>query len=110
MNNHLLNINILEHPTNRNKTVFFYTEQQHSDYFKSLLQENGITYEFQFDDQEKKYYFGINKALDKQSKKLNYLVFAKFRKPFINNVFGKYLLLGITLLFIFLAIVGYIIS
>ncbi len=110
MNNRLLNINILDHPTNRNMTVYFYTKKDHSDYFKELLTAEGITYEFQYDEEEGKYYFGIQKSDQRISKKLNYLVFAKFRKPFIESNFGKFLLLGITLLFIILSIIGYILT
>ena len=110
MNRHILNINILDHPTNRNTIVYFYTENLHSQYFKSLLTENSISFEYQFDEEEKKHYFGIKRTDDKKVKTLNYLVFAKFRKPFINNPVAKYLLVSLTLLFIILAIIGFLIS
>ena len=67
-----------------------------------------IVYEFQFDEAESKFYFGIEKRFESLSKKLNYLVFAKYREPFISSSIGKFLLIGLTLLFIILAIVGYI--
>ena len=110
MNNRLLNINILDHPSNRNTLVIFYTEKRHSDYFKQLLKENDISYEFQIDEEEDRYYFGINKPDQKVARKLNFLVFAKYRKPFINSKAGRFLLVGITLLFIILAFIGYIIN
>lgn len=108
MNNRLLHINVLDHPTNRNKTVFFYTEEEHANYFKALLNEQNIPYEFQVDDEDGKFYFGISRSNVRLGKKLNFLVFARYRKPFINNVLGKYILLSITLIFIILAIIGYI--
>ena len=110
MNHHLLNINIKDHPTNRNITVFFYTEVTHSDYYKTLLKENNISFEYQYDEEGEKHYFGINKVNNKLAKKLNYLVFAKYRKPFIPSSTGKLLLIGITLFFIILAVTGYIIT
>ena len=108
MNNRLLNINILDHPSNRNMLVFFYTDDEHSEYYKSLLKAEGISFEYQFDDEERKHYFGIQKLNQKKARKLNYLVFAKYRKPFITSKTAKYLLIGITSLFIILAIVGYL--
>jgi hypothetical protein len=72
------------------------------------LKENNIVFEYQFDDEEEKHYFGINKTNNKLAKKLNYLVFAKYRKPFIPSSTGKFLLIGITLFFIILAVIGYI--
>lgn len=108
MNNRLLNINIQDHPTNHNIVVFFYTEINHSEYYKVLLKENNISYEYQFDDEENKHYFGVNKVNNKLAKKLNYLVFAKYRAPFISSSIGKFLLIGITLFFIILSIIGYL--
>lgn len=110
MNKHLLNINILDHPTNRNTIVYFFTEVIHSQYFKTLLTENSISFEYQFDEEEEKHYFGISKTDNKKVKTLNYLVFAKFRKPFINNRTAGYMLVGFTLLFIILALIGFLIS
>jgi len=108
LNSRLLHINILDHPSNRNQIVFFFTENDHSDYFKQLLKEKNIEYEFQYDEGEKKYYFGISRRFESKCVKLNYLVFAKFREPFISSRIAKFLLIGVTLLFIILAIIGYI--
>ena len=104
----MLNINILDHPTNRNISVFFYTESIHSDYFKELLKSNSITYEFQVDESDGKFYFGVDKRDFKTARKLNFLVFAKFRKPFIAYAPARYLLVILTLIFIILAFVGYL--
>lgn len=108
MNKRLFNINILDHPTNINITVFFFTQSSHSEYFKQLLISEGISFEFDEDESEGKFYFGIgNRNLD-QVRKLNYLVFAKFRQPFISYAPAKYFLIGLTLLFLILAFVGYL--
>lgn len=90
--------------------MYFFTENSHSEYFKSMLKNSSISFEYQYDEEEEKHYFGIKKLDNKKVKKLNYLVFAKFRKPFINNPIAKYLLLSFTLLFIILAIIGFLIS
>ena len=89
-------------------TVFFFTQEEHSIYFKELLAEQEISYEFELDNESGKYYFGIQNRFLSKVKKLNFLVFARFRKPFIESNFFKYLLLGLTAIFVTLAIVGYL--
>lgn len=91
-------------------TVFFFTQLDHSNYFKSLLTKENISYEFEVDKESDKFYFGISNSELKRVKKLNFLVFAKYRKPFIQSWFIKFMLLGITALFIILAIIGYVLS
>ncbi|MEQ8323562.1 MAG: hypothetical protein RIC15_11575 [Vicingaceae bacterium] len=108
MNDRLLNINILDHPTRKTKTVFFYTSEEHANYFKELLREKNISYEFQVDPESGKLYFGIDNRYLKEVKRLNFLVFAKFRKPFIANPYLKYTLLLISASFIILALIGYL--
>lgn len=90
--------------------VFFFTQKDHSDYFKELLTEKSFTYEFEIDGESGKYYFGIEKRYLSEVKRLNYLVFARYRKPFIESLFFKYLLLSLTAIFVILAFAGYWIS
>ena len=78
-------------------TVFFYTEENHALYFKELLKEKQIAYEYQLDEEEGKFYFGIKKNRAKEARKLNYLVFAKYRKPFIQSPMLKYGLVALAL-------------
>ena len=110
MNARFFNINILDHPSRQTKTVFFFTQKEHSEYFKQLLTEKNISYEFEIDEESGKHYFGIDNRYFSVVKNLNYLVFAKFRKPFIESSFLKYLLIGVTALFVILAIIGYWVS
>lgn len=100
--------NFQEHPTNHNIQVYFFQEKAHAEHFEKLLNEQHISFETQFDPEEGKHYYGIHKRDDKTARKLNYLVSAKFRKPFISNTPAKYLLLVISLGAIALGIIGYI--
>jgi len=90
--------------------VFFFTQLDHSDYFKELLSEKHISYEFEIDLESGKYYFGIEKRFSSVVRKLNFLVFARYRNPFIENRFFKYLLISLTGIFIILALIGFWIS
>ena len=110
MNDRFLHINILDHPSRQTMTVFFFMDEEHSNYFKTLLRESGISYEFQIDEESGKIYFGIDNRDLREAKRLNFLVFAKYRKPFIENPVLKYALLLITAIFVTLAITGYLTS
>lgn len=110
MNNRLLNINILDHPTRQTMTVFFFTEKAHSDYFKELLTERKISFEFEIDEESGKLYFGIENRHFSAVQKLNYLVFARFRKPFIESRIFKYTLIATTVIIVTLALIGYLVS
>jgi hypothetical protein len=90
--------------------VFFFTEKEHSDYFKELLIEKKISYEFEIDEASGKQYFGIQSRYFSVVKKLNYLVFARYRKPFIESRFFKFLLISLTAIFVILAFIGYLVS
>ena len=90
--------------------VFFFTEKEHSDYFKELLNEKKISYEFQIDEESGQQYFGIENRYFSVVKNLNYLVFARYRKPFIESRFFKFLLIITTAILVILALIGYLIS
>lgn len=103
----LTHVNFTDHPTNRNKMVFHFKIEAHAIYFQRLLNEHKIRHERQVDEEgDKTVYFGVMKTDYKEAKRLNYLTYGYFRKPFITEPFFKYLLLIVTLTAVFLAIFG----
>ncbi len=107
----LTHINFQDHPTNRNKMVFFFKDPKQAVYFQNLLNENKIKHERQIDEEgDGRVYFGVMKSDFKLAKRLNYLTYGHFREPFITVPFFKYLLLIITITAIFLAFYGAITS
>ena len=90
--------------------VFFFTQKEHADYFKELLTEKKIAYEFEIDKESGNLYFGIENRYFSVVKKLNFLVFARYRKPFIESRIFKYTLISVTAFIIILALIGYLIS
>jgi hypothetical protein len=102
--------NFSEHPIDNRYTVFKHYSKEQSEYFKSLLEEKQIKYEYdeEFSEKGVRYLFGVkNKDLSK-TKTLNYLTIAKFREPFIPNVYFRYIVMIISAIVMTLAIIGYI--
>ena len=94
-------INFHDHPTNRNKKVFFFKQEAHANYFELLLKEQQLAYEKQIDEEgDRTIYFGVKISDFKMAKHLNYLTIGKFRKPFISDRFSRYLLITISIIII----------
>lgn len=103
--------NIQDHPTNRNKKVFFYKDSIHANYFENLLIEQKIEFEKQIDHEgDDTIYYGVRSSDFKQVQKLNYLTIGNFRKPFIADTMFRYLLISISLIVLILAIIGALVS
>jgi len=100
-------INFQDHPTNRNKKVFFFKQIEHANYFEIMLVESKISFEKQIDTEgDQTIYYGIKKSDFKQVKHLNYLTIGHFRKPFISDKFFRYLIFVISFLVLGLAFLG----
>lgn len=103
----LTHINYQDHPTNRNKMVFFFKDPEHAVYFQKLLNDHKIKHERQVDEEgDGRVYFGVMKGDFKLAKRLNFLTYGHFREPFITVPFFKYLLLTVTITAVVLAIYG----
>ena len=104
-------VNISDHPTNRNKKVFYFKNHLHANYFENLLIEEKLWYEKQIDEEgDQKIYFGVKKQDYKAAMKLNYLTMGQYRKPFIPDAFFRYLLISISLIILGLAVTGALLS
>lgn len=103
--------NFQDHPTNRNKKVFFFHEPLHATHFENLLIEHKIEYEKQIDDEEKMtIYYGVKKVDFKATQRLNFLTIGKYRKPFIADKVLRLFVIAISVIVLGLAIAGAIIT
>ena len=104
-------VNFQDHPTNRNKKVFFYRDTIQANYFEELLISEKIEFEKQVDEKgDQTIYFGVKITDFKAVQKINYLTIGRFRKPFISDVFFRYFVIIISLLVLTLAITGALLS
>ena len=104
-------INFQDHPTNRNKKVFHFSNEEQAVYFESLLTKNNLQFEKQIDEKgDQRIYYGVHIGDFEKAKTLNYLTIGFFRKPFIPDVFFRYFLIIISIFIVGLAIVGFILS
>lgn len=107
----IFSVNFQEHPTNRNKKVFFFSKPEHAAYFETLLIEKTIKFEKQIDTEgDQRIYYGIHIGSFEEAKQLNYLTIGKFRNKFIPDAFFRYLLITISILVVGLGIVGALLS
>lgn len=107
----MINItNYNEHPTRKSYTIFHFFIKERADYFKELLEEQKIWFEFEIEKQPEKiiYFFGVKNNDLKKVEKINYLVSGKYRKPTIANKYLGWGLYFFTIIVFILAIMGYI--
>lgn len=108
----MFGINFREHPSRYQLYVFFFYEPERAACFEEMLLQHNISYEKEVTVEEKKevIYYGIKKTEYEKAKHLNYLVSARFRKPFIEDAGLRYVVLIISAVALLLAIAGYFIS
>lgn len=100
-------ININDHPTNRNKKVFYFKDKLKADHFEQQLILENINYEKQVDEEgDQTIYFGVRQSDFDRAKTLNFLTMGKFRKPFIADPFFRYFVIAISILILALAFIG----
>lgn len=104
--------NYRDHPENNNYKVIFYYNLEQANYFKSLLQKEGIEFESFLEKDSKKelMLFGIHKRDFTKSLVLNDASFAKYKKRFISNSWIRNAVLFITLGIVLFALIGYFLS
>lgn len=121
--------NYKEHPTKTNYLVFSYTKRYSNDYFRLLLENSLIPYEYHedgwsedeyewfedykwyeedFDIPNLRYMIAVKTTYRKQAVKNNFLAYGKFRKRTISHKGLKYFLLLFFFGLITLAFLGYI--
>ena len=101
--------NYFIHPGDNRYYVFTFKKEGHKCMYEKALIDAGIPYE-NFEDDEleygAKYLFGIPRTHISEAIRENNLIHASIRKPFIQSVFLRWIVLGVTGLMLALAIVG----
>lgn len=103
-------VNYYDHEADNRYVVFEFVSAEHADYFEQLLSDGNVDFERFLDDESNppQTLFGVKKSYKDQALKMNFLVHAKYRRPFIKSTFLKWTLLIVTGAFLALAIIGYI--
>ena len=103
--------NFQDHPTSRNKKVFYFKDHTHAAHFETMLVENKVDFERQIDEEgDQRIYYGVKTSDYKAVLKLNFLTLGAFRKPFIPDRFFRYFVIALSLFILGLAILGAIIT
>lgn len=97
-----------KHPTNQTKAVYRFYDRAQAETFTELLVDAGIDFEAQIDDDDPRMptYFGVARIHEKKVDILNYTAIGKHRKPFIAASPMRWIIIGISLLVLFLAFLG----
>lgn len=102
-------VNYVQHPTNPNYVVYRFADIERANSFEEELQKNAIWFEKSSEPKRGKEYFlfGVHKNDYKKTEKINYLVEAKHKKPFIPFKILRYVLMTFSAIVMLLAILGY---
>ena len=102
-------VNYVQHPSNPSYIVYRFADVNRADSFEAELVENKIWFEKNSEDKRGKEYFlyGIHKNDFKKTEKINYLVEAKHKKPFIPFKILRYSVMTFSAIILLIAILGY---
>ena len=102
-------VNYRDHPTNEIYKVMNFNSKEEADLFEKKMITANLFYEKDVEDHqgEKLYLFAIKNREFDQVQRINFEVNAQFRKPFIPNKTGRYVLVGFFLLVMAFALIGY---
>ena len=104
--------NKLRHPTNATKVVYRFYVREQAEYFTELLVDTQIEFEAQVDedDNRKPTYFGVARIHERKVDKLNFTALGKNRAKFIASAPIRWIVIGISLVTLLLAIIGALIN
>ena len=102
-------VNYVQHPSNPKYVVFRFADIERANSYEEALTSSKIWFEKSSDfKREKEYFlFGIHKNDFKKAEKINYLVEAKHKKPFIPFKILRYTIMIISAGILTIAILGY---
>ena len=102
-------VNYVQHPTNQNYIVYRFPDPKRAASFEEELTKQTIWFEKGEEEKRGNIYtlYGVHKNDYKKTEKLNFLVEAKHKTPFIPFKVLRYLVLVIGLLMLTLSIIGY---
>ncbi|PCJ89110.1 MAG: hypothetical protein COA57_02540 [Flavobacteriales bacterium] len=92
--------------------LYHFHQKEWAAYFENLLIEHKVVFEKHIEESEEKLmvYFAVKKKDDTQVRQLNYLTVGRFRKPFIPDTYFRWVIIGISVLLVTLALTGYFLS
>jgi len=105
--------NFSEHPSNSNYVVFMFKTHREAIFFEDLLTRDGIWFEKDDSGTEKhaeQTYFAVRVSDQKRVMKHNFMTSAEYRKPFLEEPFTRFLIVGIGVAILTFAVVGFIVS
>lgn len=102
-------VNYVRHPDNPNYIVYRFADHDRADAFEESLISEKIWYEKgdEMKRTRKFILFGVHKNDFKQTQQINYLVEARFKKPFIPFAVFRWALILFSITVIVLASIGY---
>lgn len=102
--------NYRPHPSDRKYMVFVYHDYRMACLFEDKLTESDLFFEKDVteDGANKKWLYAVRKIDMDQVKKMNNLAIGTYRKPFIADPILRYVVIGISVLLMALAVIGYI--
>lgn len=102
-------VNYVQHPSNPSYIVYRFSDAERASSFEEELNKQKVWFEKGEDEKRGNLYtlYGIHKNDYEETAKINFLVEAKHKKPFIPFKIVRYLVLAIGLSMLTLAIVGY---
>lgn len=102
-------VNYVQHPSNPSYIVYRFPDKGRADSFEEELNKQNIWFEKGEDEKRGNLYtlYGVHKKDYKKTEKINYMVEAMHKKPFIPFKILRYLVLFLGLGMLTLAIIGY---
>ena len=102
-------VNYVQHPSNPNYIVYRFSDNNRALSFEEELKKQSIWFEKSSEEKRNKtyYLFGIHKRDYSKTEKINYLVEAKHKKPFIPFKGLRYTVMILSAGILLLAILGY---
>ncbi len=99
------------HPTRKGYVVFRFKEHRQGEYFKELLEKEGLEYERTItDDAKRMMLFAVKRKDLRKAEELNNMVSARYRPRFIPQKGLRVFTIAIFALLILLAVLGAILS
>ena len=104
--------NFRDHPSDKKLEVFHFFSLEQADCFESYLEQYSVIFERTIEEHESKevYLFCTKRHQSKLAHRCNHLTAAKYRKPFISDLFFRYFVIIISVAAVGLAIMGYFFS
>ena len=99
--------NYRKHPTDPKYYVFTFDVVEKATFFEHLLIEHKLWFEKFEEEDRSRVMFGVHRNDYKKVLHLNHLTTARYKKPFIPNVYFRWFLIALSFSIVILAFYGY---